>query len=88
MLLLQSCTAVILKLVNEFQIVSARFTTIATATSYNLEIEVLFFDRCDRLDMKLCFMDEHCLITVYATALVPIRLASPNNEGLFLKVSH
>ena len=88
MLFLQPCTAVILKLVNEFCIISARFATITAATSFNLGIEVLFFDRRDLLDMKLCFMDELCLITAYVTALVPIMLASPINEALFLKVSH
>lgn len=49
-LLIQPCTAVIVKLSNESCIFSARFATMIAATSSDLGTDVFFFDKCDLLE--------------------------------------
>ena len=78
MLLLQHCTDLILKIVNEFCKFMEKYATITATTSSNLAIDLFFFEEHGLLNMKPCFMNTFGLITQFATVLDPSMLESLN----------
>ena len=72
-----SMCSITLKRCSEFVMFSARFSSITVTISSDLGIYVFFFDSRDLLEINPCVVDKVCLVKAYATALVPIMLASP-----------
>ena len=56
----------------------AKFATICAATNSSLGIVNCFFDNLDLLIINPCLVPDDCLMTAYATAHVPSKLASLN----------
>lgn len=83
MLLLQHCTDLILKIVNEFCKFMEKYATITATTSSNLAIDLFFFEEHGLLNMKPCFMNTFGLITQFATVLDPSMLESLNQWRCF-----